>query len=174
MKALGLVLGFLVFTSAQLALATDAIPNCDNRGSILPIDNQNALNMEKTTANQFTTQAHVEGTVTAIYPNHSGHQHFAIQLGSDSSQGIEVVYDMAFGNLPALQVGQTVEACGEFINSFAATSQYPPSPMGAIIHWVHINDSTKPGAHPSGFLVIDGQLCGQNPAQWNSAHHNGN
>ena len=149
----------LFFT--RLALATDAIPPCEVHSSLLPIDNANALHLEKTTANQYTTQAHVEGLITTVYPNRNGHNHFAIQLGDDASQGIEVVYSIAFGALPQLTPGMKVEACGEFINSDAPTSQYPASPMGAIIHWVHTNLKQGANAHPSGFIVIDGALFGE-------------
>jgi hypothetical protein len=154
----------LTIFSASAIFASDFVPPCvSTDGSTLPIDNSSALNLEASSGvpNQYTIEAHVEGTITALYPDHSGHEHFAIQLGSDPSQGIEVVYNEDFGNLPALSVGMTVEACGDFVKSNAPAGPYPASPMGAIIHWVHINPSQAPGAHPSGFLVINGQLCGQ-------------
>jgi len=52
----------------------------------------------------------------------------------------------------------TVEACGEFIKSTAPAGGYPASPLGA-------------DAHASGYLVIDGQLCGQDATH---AGHHGN
>ncbi len=139
----------------------NASPQCLNRaGQNLAIDNNSTLSMEQTTPNQYTTQAHVVGVISDIYPDHNGHQHFAISF-TGVTGGIEVVYNAGFGDLPDLNIGMTVEACGEYITSNAATAQYPASPMGAIIHWVHKNPNQGAGAHPSGYLVINGVLCGQ-------------
>lgn len=152
---------FLAIILIGTALNAQGSPVCLAKdGQTLPIDDANALNLEATTPNQYTTEAHVEGVISDIYPDHSGHNHFAIQFPGTSG-GIEVVYNQSFGALPELSPGMTVEACGEFITSTEATSQYPASPMNAIIHWVHINTSRGKGAHPSGYLVIDGELYGQ-------------
>ncbi len=161
---------FLIFFS-QLAFA-GSIPQCLSKsGQKLGIDDAQAIHLEKTTANQFKTEAHVQGLISDVYPDHNGHKHFAIQFpGTDA--GIEVVYNELFGVLPVLRVGMTVEACGEFITSTGATAQYPASPKGAIIHWVHINPNQGVDRHASGYLVINGQLCGQDASHAGHAHHN--
>lgn len=151
-----------LFFISTLSFSDDRSLKCLYKGKNLPVDDATVLKLEKTTQNQYTTQARVDGFVSEIYPDRNGHHHFAIQFNEDTRDGIEVVYNDQFGVLPDIKVGMKVEACGEYITSNKATAQYPASPMGAIIHWVHINPSKGPKAHPSGFLVIDGSVYGQN------------
>ena len=168
-----LLLGVVGLASAiaPSTWATDTAPHClDRNGKELPIDNSGVLTLKTSTPNQYTTQEHVKGTISVIYPDRNGHHHFAIQIGSDAEQGIEVVFNDEFGSVPGLTVGMTVEACGEYITSNQATAQYPPSPMDAIIHWVHINPNGS--GHPSGFLMIDGKLYGDAPGGGSSSHGN--
>lgn len=150
--SLGLILSIPAF-------AGSGAPDCDNAsGQAMPVDNAQVLNWEKSTPNQFLARANVEGDVVALYPNQTGHNHFAIQIGSDPSQTLEVIYDIAFGQLPNIQLGMHIQACGDYITSDQATSQYPVSPCGAIIHWIHM--APKP-THKNGFLMINGQVYGQ-------------
>jgi hypothetical protein len=149
------LLGLVVTVSA---FAGDA-PDCDGaNGQPIAINNSQVINWEKTTANQFLARGNVEGDVVAIYPNQTGHTHFAIQIGS-TGQNLEVIYDLAFGAVPNIQMGMHVQACGDYITSDKATNQYPVSPCGAIIHWIHM--APKP-THKNGFLMINGQVYGQN------------
>jgi hypothetical protein len=142
------------------ANAAAQIPDClDASGSTLPVDNAAVLALKTSTPNQYLTRAHVSGTIERIYPDHSGHNHFEVQIGPQPTDTIEFVYNISFGQLPNLQPGMTAEACGDYITSDAPTSQYPASPDNAIMHWIHRNP--KGHGHPSGFVVIDGSLFGQ-------------
>lgn len=161
MKNLTRLVGLLVVLLPVLAQATDAIPHCYFKGSDLPVDNARVEELERTTANQYKTQGHVRGILTQIYADHTGHKHFAIEFEGIPGAGIEVIYNEVFGALPELKVGMVVEACGEYITSTQPTGHYPASPMGAIIHWVHINPNQGFDAHPSGFVMLDGVLYGQ-------------
>jgi hypothetical protein len=163
------MLGWLL-TLPALAFSSDAVPPCMARGQPIPINNAQALQWKKSTPNQYTARSHVTGRVLRVYPNQSDHNHFSLQVGPGPRDTIEVIYNIEFGQLPPMAVGMEVEACGDFINSFAQAGPYPPSPDGAIIHWVHYNPNGK--GHDSGFLVIDGMLYGyphqyqfQNPYQ---------
>jgi len=146
--------------NGQDGMSTQSGSFCpDNNGNNIPINNSQVLQWKTSTHNQFLARAHVKGVVMDVYPDHSGHNHFAIDLDSNPNDGLEVVYNISFGDIPGVNVGDMVEACGDYITSDEATSQYPASPMGAIIHWIHRNPSGQ--GHPSGFLIINGQLYGQ-------------
>lgn len=150
--------GIVLAVSAHAGQNSSA-PECDDdNGQPIAINNSQVLTWEKTTANQFLARANVEGNVVADYPDQTGHHHFAIQIGSDPSQTLEVIYDMAFGPIPQIQLGMHIQACGDYITSDEATSQYPVSPCGAIIHWIHM--APKP-THQNGFLMINGEVYGQ-------------
>jgi hypothetical protein len=133
--------------------------DCLDHGRSIPVDNAQVLNWKKTTPNQFLARGHVNGRVTRVFPDRSGHDHFEISLGDGSKDNLEVIYNKEFGDLPQIQAGMNVEACGDYITSIAQAGPYPPSPSGAIIHWVHLNPSGR--GHDSGFLIIDGVLYGQ-------------
>jgi hypothetical protein len=135
-------------------------PAClDNKGHELPVDNAAMILLKTTTPNQFLARAHVSGKIGNIYPDHNGHNHFEAILGPKAGDSVELIYNQSFGALGRLVPGMTVEACGDFINSDAPTSQYPASPDNAIMHWIHKN----PGGHghASGFLIINGVVDGQ-------------
>ena len=87
-----------------------------------------------------------------IFPDHSGHRHFSLKIGPADDNHIEVIYNLSFGNLPVPHLGDNVEACGDYITSIAQTGSYPPSPDGAIIHWVH----RSPSGHDSGYVILNG------------------
>jgi hypothetical protein len=135
-------------------------PSClDNQGNQMAVDNSSAIVLKTSTPNEYLTRVHVSGTVTQQYESENGHAHFGISIGPNPTDTLEMVYNESFGPLPLPTPGMTVEACGDFINSFKATSQYPASPDGAIVHWVHKNPSGH--GHPSGYLVMNGLVCGQ-------------
>ncbi len=148
----------IVFTMSGWASAADLVPDCKSGGSVLQIDNSQVLGWKATTANQFQSRGHIQGLLVQALPDHSGHHHLSVQIGPNSNDTIEVIYNEAFGPLPNYQVGSEIEACGDYITSNKPTNSYPASPDGAIIHWVH----TAPnGGHDSGFVLVDGVLCGQ-------------
>ena len=62
------------------------------------------------------------------------------------------------GAIPKIQKGMSVEACGDYITSTQTTAQYPASPDGAILHWIHKNP--KPGGHASGYVEVDNVIYG--------------
>jgi hypothetical protein len=129
----------------------------DKSHQSMPYNNNQVINWEKTTADQFLNRGMVNGQITALYPNQTGHTHFAISLGN--GEGIEVIYNDEFGALPPLSVGMTVSACGDYIT--VGPHAHLPSPQPAIIHWVHYNPGTRDGGrHPGGFLVINNQAYG--------------
>lgn len=151
----------LLFALAAPSFAQVAPPCADNHGANLAVNNAQVLHWESSTPNQFLARAHVTGQIVGLYPDHSGHKHFSIQIGPNSSDRLEVVYNQDFGNNVDPQIGDEVEACGDYITSTAQSGPYPPSPDGAIIHWVH--SAPDPAKHPSGFLMINGVLYGQGP-----------
>lgn len=152
-----LMMGF-IFTISGWAAATGPIPDCMTRGRTLAIDNSQVLDWKKTTANQFHSRGHIQGLLVQALPDHSGHHHLSVQIGPDSNDTIEVIYNEAFGPMPNYHVGSTIEACGDYITSNQPTPRYPASPDGAVIHWVH---AATNGGHDSGYVVVDGVLCGQ-------------
>jgi hypothetical protein len=147
-------LAFLCFTTAQAA------PAClDRNGRDLPIDDQTVLKLKVSTPNQFLSRAHISGTIETIYPIKNGHDHFQVKIGPKPDDTIEVIYNRSFGPLDPLIPGQTVEACGDYITSTAPTTNYEPSPDGAILHWVHRSNNT--GKHKSGYVIMNGKVLGQ-------------
>ncbi len=155
-----LILSTLLLTSVSASAQNYAAAlYCMDRGQAIPVNNQQVITWKHSTANQFLARAHVLGTLTRLYPDHNGHTHFEIQIAPTSDGTLEIVYNQSFGALPALSPGMPVEACGDYITSIAQSGPYPPSPDGAILHWVHRNPSGQ--GHDSGFLVINGAVCGQ-------------
>jgi hypothetical protein len=138
----------------------DSLPPClDDNGNAVTVNNAQVIQWESSTPNQFLARGNVHGPVVALYPNQTGHAHFAIQIGSDPSETLEVIYDLDFGAIPTVQLGMQVQACGDYITSNQATKYYPVSPCGAIIHWIHADPAGE--NHPGGFLTLNGQLYGQ-------------
>ena len=151
-------LSLSLFTSLSLANAQfDNVP-CLAKDQALEIDNEQVLNWKVSTENQFKRRAHIKGVVVELLPSSPRHEHFIMQIGDDKEDIIEVIYNVEFGEFPALQEGHVVQACGDYITSISRSGKLPPSPAGAIIHWVH--ESPNPGRHESGFLIIEGELIG--------------
>ena len=144
------------------AFAQDPVPPCMDHGQQLAVNNQQVLTWKTTTANQFLARAYVEGTVTRVTLDRQTHYQFEIQIGPQATDVLEVIYDKAFGSYPVATPGMDVQACGDYITSTEQAGSYPPSPSGAIIHWVHQN--TRGGGHDNGFMVMSGALIGFNPA----------
>lgn len=150
------ILGFS-FALVLFSQSAQAQLSCmGNNGQAIGINNGQVLNWKVSTPNQFHARANVMGTVVRVYPDQTGHHHFSLLIGNQRTQTIEIVYNEEFGSAP-VQVGASVEACGDYITATQVTGSLPPSPDGAIVHWVHQSDNPD---HPSGFLVINGVLYG--------------
>ena len=163
MTPLILLLGSALASGSSYASVSPAPACLGSGGQEIPSDDSVVMQWKSTTPNQTLKRAHVTGVLTAVYPDRNGHNHFSIRIGTTSSDTLEVVYSQSFGALTQVHVGMAVEACGDYITSNAATAQYPASPDGAIIHWIHKNPSGH--GHPSGFLMLDGQVFGQGAGQ---------
>jgi hypothetical protein len=149
----------LLFTSGSFAQLPNNLICPNGMGGALAFNNAQVLQWKKTTSDQYHDRALVQGKVTKVYPDHTGHTHFAIDLNGDTSGDLEVIYNDEFGALPRIQVGLMVIACGDYIT--VGPQARLPSPNGAIIHWVHYNPGTRDGGrHPHGFVVIGGKPYG--------------
>lgn len=158
--ALLLVLGLGFGLGAAGVRAEESIPACLEGTKPLQIDNERVLKLKKTTPNQFYARAYVGGTLTDVYKDDDGsHTRFAVQIGRDRMEAIEFVFNNEFGPIPSPRIGMKVTGCGDYITSNAPTERYKPSPVGAIIHWIHMNRRPK-DKHEHGFITIDGKLYG--------------
>ncbi|MGE5087406.1 MAG: hypothetical protein ACM3MG_13965 [Bacillota bacterium] len=145
---------FVVFSASFSVAAT---PDCLVKSQVLPVINEQILAWKRQTKNGFKSRGHLEGTLTKIYPDKSGHVHIQVQIGQNYYETIEVIYNQRFGKVAPMQIGAKVEACGDYITAKAINGKYRASPDGAILHWVH--ESTRPG-HESGYMMIDGVVYG--------------
>lgn len=159
---------FLSFQVFQSSFATE-IPNLPNHltcldanHEALPYLNEEVLEWKKNTPDQTLKRALVEGVVSQVYPSKTGHAHFAINIDKQGGGDLEVIYNDDFGKLPAIRVGMKIVACGDYIT--VGPRAKLPSPMGAIIHWLHYNPGDRDGGkHKHGFLIIDGTPFGTAP-----------
>ena len=166
----------LLFTQVALAWGpnSNTVPNCPayalksenggNPGSISGNNNSQVLEWKSEAQNQFEARGHVQGQIVRVYPDRNGHEHFAIQIGPNPTDTVEIIYNQDFGPVPAPTVGLPVEACGDYITSVGPSpgpngQTYPASPDGALIHWVHMAPGRS--GHNSGYLVVGGVLTGQ-------------
>jgi hypothetical protein len=164
MESLLRIFGFgsLLTVLTSSAFAYDMA--CMDRNQAMPLNNQQVISWKTNPAvpNAYKARANVTGVVLGIFPDRNGHDHFVIQIGPNPRIDVlEVVYNSDFGDLPTIQKGMQVHACGDFIKSIAQTGPYPPSPAGAIVHWVHQN--TNGGSHEHGYLTIDNVTYGIGP-----------
>ncbi|MFL5814162.1 MAG: hypothetical protein ACJ763_11345 [Bdellovibrionia bacterium] len=149
-----------VFASPALALNTA----CMAGNQVMPINNQQVIawKLNPGVRSGFLARANVEGVVLGIFPDHSGHNHFIIQIGPNPRTDVlEVVYSQDFGDLPPIQKGMQAHACGDFIKSTEQNGGFAPSPAGAIVHWVHLN--SRGGSHENGYLILDNVMYGIGP-----------
>lgn len=160
-----LTVGFLVAVAfSSLTSFAGQMPDClDERGRDLPLMNSTVIEWKSSTNSGFKSRAHVEGVVGEIYgevgPAQSGgasHDHFQLTLDEDHS--VEVIFNNEFGKALTVRKGAKVEVCGDFINSSKQNGRYPPSPDGAIIHWVHRSPDLS--RHQDGYIIMDGVLYG--------------
>ena len=138
--------------------ATDA-PPCLDHGSPLQMNDQQVIDWKHTSKNQFHARAHIQGKLTQLYRDKTGHHHFQMQIEATTPDSIEVIYNEDFGTVPPLTVGASIEACGDYITSNQNAGGYSASPDGAIVHWLHKSTNNS---HDSGYLIIDGVVTGQN------------
>jgi len=148
----------IIFSTFNL-FAADTVPTCMASGQTLNVNNDQVINWKNTTANQFHSRAHIKGKLVTLYPDHSGHHHMEVLIGPNNQDTVEVIYNVAFGQMPTLNPGAMIEACGDFITAKSQSGPYPASPDGAIVHWVH---KAPNSGHESGYVVVDGVVCGQN------------
>jgi hypothetical protein len=157
MKSIVLQTVFILMSSLTFAQVKKI--DCMANGKALPIDNATVLKWKKTSANQFRARGHVQGTLIKTYPDYTGHHHYQVQIGTGKDEMIEIIYNEEFGIVPQASAGAKFEACGDYITSNKATPRGKPSPDGAIIHWVHRSNNLQ--AHDSGYIVVNGMMCGQ-------------
>lgn len=168
----GLIALALVFFVQSVAYAGRGSPPCmANDHGALPLMNQQVLYWMENTPNQYMDRAYVDGRILKVLLDRKTHLHLQVQIGRNVGDTIEIVYNKGFGRLPMIIPGMYIEVCGDYITSRAPTSQYPASPEGALIHWVHVNtNSFRRGApaprHEDGFLKIDGVLYGNRPGEY--------
>jgi hypothetical protein len=140
--------------------AAEALPPCRAHGQTLQLNNEQVLDWRNSTPNQFRNRGLVSGPVTRIFldAGDGDHVHFEIQIGPEKDDVIEVVFNSEFGNLPdQIELDMPVTACGDYITSNAPTKQYPASPSGALIHWLHFDPDNH---HDDGWMVIGGKVYG--------------
>ena len=167
---LGLAGLFLSFTITSSFSFADPNLDCLDKSNhaMVTFNNVQVAQWKTSTPSQYRDRGYVQGTIDKVFPMHTGHAHFSLALDQNPANDIEVVYNSEFGALPQLSVGQTVVACGDFINT--GYSGGGGSPDGAIIHWVHYNPGTRPtdAGHPNGYLLINHQPFGfTNPGPGN-------
>jgi hypothetical protein len=161
-RILALILGLQTVSYAEPGVFPNLPSNLtclDNNHQALGFLNQQVLEWKRTTPDQTLKRALIKGVVVKNYPSKTGHTHFAISIDSDQNGDIEVIYNDDFGALPPIQIGSQVIACGDYIT--VGPHARLPSPMGAIIHWLHHNPGDRDGGkHKHGFLVINGKTYG--------------
>ncbi len=136
------------------------MPLCFDQSEVLEVDNERVLRMKAEKPNQYKARAFVEGKVTTNPYLRGEHIRFSIQIGRDTDETLEMVYNIDFGDLPEVRIGDNVVVCGEFINSFKQGGGYPASPDGAIVHWVHHNPGDRDTVHEHGFMMFENGLAG--------------
>lgn len=157
LRSVLLVLVSLV--SAVSAFAADTIPQCFAGKTAIEINNEQILHFKVTQPNQALTRGNIVGVITRTFPDKNGHTHFEINVGQKATDVVEVIFNDEFGPVNIeLKQGMRVQACGDFINSSKPAKQYPASPSGAIIHWLHLNPKNQ--GHEHGYLWIEGKLFG--------------
>ena len=159
----GLVMIYSLQGLSQNYLESETVtPPCLSGGQELNVNNAAVLQWKTSTQNQYRNRGHIQGVLVRDFPDHSGHHHYEVQIGGNPKDLIEVIYNEQFGPVPAAQPGAQFEACGDYITSTAQSGPYPASPDGAIIHWIHKSPNLK--KHDSGYLIVNGVVCGQNSA----------
>ena len=130
----------------------------DGSRRIESYNNAQVLNWKTSTPNTWQGRGFVNGSVVEVVKDRSSHLHFVIKIGPAKTDILEVIYNVSFGQLPALNPGTPVAICGDYITANDRSGRYPPSPAGAIIHWVHGSNNNR---HEDGFVAVNGTVYGQ-------------
>lgn len=125
---------------------------CTDHGKLLDINNAQVIQWRTSTPNTFTARARIAGVVDKVFADRNGHRHFSLKIGPNPQDHVEVVFNLSFGQMPTAVLGDKAEACGDYITSIAQTGPYPPSPDGAIVHWVHRGSRS----HEAGYVILNG------------------
>lgn len=155
MKRLGKI--FLILTWIATATAYADV-NCMSHGQVLPLMNTQALQWKTTQRSGYHSRVLISGTVDQVFPDQTGHHHFSVKIGPNPNDHIEVIFNEGFGSMPDVRVGDSAEACGDYIVATSSNGGYPPSPDGALVHWVH--KSPNPSQHDDGFVILNGTMYG--------------
>lgn len=141
------------------------LPTCldRNRQAIRGDNNDEVLRWKETSKNQYKDRALIKGVLVGITLDRKSHLQLEVNLSGDENSRdvrnhIEIIYNKSFGEVGQVTAGMPVVACGDYITSNEQSGPYKPSPMGAILHWVH--KSNTPDRHAHGFLSINGKLFG--------------
>ncbi len=161
-RVLALSLSLMTFGSvafAEIPILPNNLTCLNTSHEPMPYQNNEVLQWKRSTPDQTLKRALVNGVVTGVYPSKTGHTHFSVSIDGDRIGDLEVIYNDEFGTLPQIQVGMAVVACGDYIT--VGPRARLPSPMGAIIHWLHHNPGDRDGGrHKHGFLIINGRPYG--------------
>jgi hypothetical protein len=173
MKILNLVLCLILVSVQANAKPQQRGPDFDTIEKSLPVcvdkdraqfrsNNEEVIRWKKQTQNQYKDRALVIGTLVGVLLDRSSHLHLQIDLDPAQNRGnddqIEIVYNKSFGAVPAQRPGVVVAACGDYITARDRSGNFPPSPVGAVVHWVHA--SNNEGKHAHGFLSVNGVVYG--------------
>lgn len=131
--------------------------SCMDHGKTLDVNNDQALQWRDHQSSGFHARALISGTVDEVFSDQTGHRHFSVKIGPNPNDHIEVIYKESFGQMPMPVVGDNAEACGDYIVATQSNGGYPPSPDGALVHWVHKSPN---GRHDSGFVILNGKVYG--------------
>lgn len=148
---------FSVQNDTYFSTNTEADIPCMDGQKVLHIMNETALQWKANKKSGYKTRALINGFVDFLYPDKTGHRHFSMNIGSRTEDKIEVIYNQSFGSMPNPKLGDKVEACGDFIVATKQNGNYPPSPDGAIIHWVH---KSPKKSHDHGYVILNDVLYG--------------
>lgn len=151
--------------SKNVSAFVKGLPDCldSDRRPIEGNNNEEVLRWKVDSKNQYRDRALVVGKFVKVLLDRPSHLQIAVDLSTDGSgriqDQIEVIYNKEFGPVNGLTPGALVAACGDYITSRDQAGPYPPSPVGAIVHWVH--KSNAPQKHSDGFVAVDGNVYGQ-------------
>jgi hypothetical protein len=141
-------------------------PEClVSRNVPMTVNNEEIVRWKDSQPNQFRERGLITGRFVTFLVNKTSHLHIDVELDTPPidprdkfSNHLEVIYNREFGDVTNIKPGDRVAACGDFITATKQSGPYPPSPVGAIIHWVHKSNNTR--KHADGFLMINNEVYG--------------
>lgn len=147
----------LLIAFATSSAFAKGLPACFDRKDRIDFNESQVLAWKEFTENKFLARAFVRGIAVRLIEDRQKHIHIEVDLDKDmntTDDRVEIIYNTKFGTLPDFRYGDEVIACGDFIKDTY-------SPVGAVIHWLHLNP--KKGPHEDGFIAINGQVAGLSP-----------